>query len=76
MSPVLFSDALHAQRTYSYTGPLLEEGALEAAVKAGLASELFIELCISLCVELKAMLELSEAVSPPHGRLHMLTVGT
>lgn len=57
---------MHAH-TFSYTGPLFEEGALEAAVKAGLGSELFIGLCVSLCVELKALLGLSEAVSPPQG---------
>ena len=54
---------------FSYSGPLFDDGVLLATVTAGLESQLFIELCVSLCEKLKGLLGLSEAITPPQGKL-------
>lgn len=59
---------------FSYSGPLFDDGVLLATVTAGLESQLFIELCVSLCEKLKGLLGLSEAITPPQGKLLLLCI--
>ena len=51
----------------SYTGALLEDGALRVAVEGGLSSPHFVDLCLSLCSELKSLNNMQETVTQPQG---------
>ena len=57
----------HVFFSFSYKGPLLEEGVLRSTVEKGLHSDVFIDTTIAICSELKQLLSLQEAVSKPQG---------
>ena len=53
--------------SFSYKGPLLEEGILRSTLEKGLDSDVFIDTVITICSELKQLYSLQEAVSKPQG---------
>ena len=57
----------HVFFSFSYKGPLLEEGVLRSTLEKGLHSDVFIDTIIAICSELKQLLSLQEAVSKPQG---------
>ena len=53
--------------SFSYKGPLLEEGVLRSTLEEGLHSDVFIDTVAAICSELKQLYSLQEAVSKPQG---------
>lgn len=50
-----------------YTGPLLEEEALNKAAENGLSSQEFFELCVWLGSQIKALCNMEESISSTDG---------
>ncbi|XP_050566700.1 protein FAM98B isoform X6 [Cygnus atratus] len=60
-------DILDALEALGYTGPLLEEEALNKAVENGLSSPEFFDLCVWLGSQIKPLCNMEESITPTDG---------
>ncbi|NXP70894.1 FA98B protein, partial [Ramphastos sulfuratus] len=67
LGPKMECDILDALEALGYTGPLLEEEALNKAAEKGLSSPEFLELCVWLGSQIKSLCNMEESITSTDG---------